>query len=362
MKKNILFLIESLKNGGSERSICNIMNEIIKKHNVVLVVATNNNDYKYNGKIIEISEFLSKNPLKRLIGIRKLKLIKKKYKIDITISYLTAYNFYNILSKHKDKTYISIRNHLSTKKESISAKIGTIYANKKANKIICCANAIKEDQINNFKANKNKIYVIENFTNIKNNNNKIINNNTIITIGRLTNHKGQEHIIKAMNIVNKKINNSKLIILGTGNNKTYLENLVKKYSLNKAIKFIGFTNDIEKYLSKAKIFVLASDYEGFSNALLEAMSCHIPIIATNSPGGNKEILEDGKYGILIPSFINEHNKNYITNNEKILAEKIIKLLTNKDYYNYYKNQAKERSKYYNKSKIIKKWLKIIEEE
>ena len=152
MKKNILFLIESLRDGGSEKSISNITTEISKKHNVILVIANSKEkDYEFNGTIIEIKEFLSKNPIKRLIGIKKLKKIKKDNSINISISYLTAYNLYNVLSKQKDKTYISIRNHLSTKQEGIIAKLGTIYSNKKADKIICCSKSVETDQIKKFK-------------------------------------------------------------------------------------------------------------------------------------------------------------------------------------------------------------------
>ncbi len=374
MKKNILFLIESLRDGGSEKSISNVATEISKKHNIILVVANNKNkDYTFNGNIIEIKEFLSHNPIKRFIGIKKLKKIKKDNKIDISISYLTAYNLYNVLSKYKDKTFISVRNHLSTKKEGIIAKLGTIYSNKKANKIICCSKSVQTDQINNFRAKREKTIVIENYVNTRKKNN-IKKNNTIITIGRLTKHKGQEHSIKAMTQVIKKIQDAKLLILGRGENKSYLEELIKKYHLENNVELIGFTKEIEKYFSKAKIFVLTSDYEGFSNSLIEAMSYSLPVITTNSPGGNSEILTEeeykkgsnkvihSKYGILIPTFTNEHNIKEITKNEKILSKEIINLLTNKKDYNYYKNKSKERSNYYNKNKIIKKWLTIIEEE
>lgn len=361
MKKNILFLIESLKNGGSERSISNIAQELSSKYNVILVVANNKEkDYHFNGKTFEIKEFISNNPIKRLIGIKKLKKIKKNNNIDISISYLTAYNLYNILSKYKDKTYISIRNHLTAKNEGFIAKLSTKYSNKKADKIICCSNSVLEDQIKNFKANKEKTIVIENYTNINTTTDKK-KDNIIITIGRLTKHKGQEHIIKAMSIVTKDIKNAKLLILGRGNQEEYLKILIKYLNLEKHIKLIGYTNEIEKFLNKSKIFVLASDYEGFSNSLLEAMSCSLPIIATNSPGGNNEILDNGKYGILIPSLINDHHIKEVTKKERELAKDIIRLLSNDKDYNHYKNASIKRSKKYSKEKIIKKWINIIEE-
>ena len=131
--------------------------------------------------------------------------------------------------------------------------------------------------------------------------------------------------------------------------------------MQKNIKFVDFDTKIEKYLNKSKIFVLASDYEGFSNSLLEAMTCSLPVIATNSPGGNNELLKDGKYGILIPSFSKEHNLNFITENEKKLAQEIISLLKDTEKYNLYSNKAKIRSKDYSKDIIMKKWISIIEE-
>lgn len=374
MKKNILFLIESLRDGGSERSISNVATEIAKKHNVLLVVANGKEkDYDFSGEIIEIKEFISKNPFKRLFGIRKLRKIKKKYNIDISISYLTAYNLYNVLSRYKDKVFISIRNHLSTKKEGIIARYGTICSNKMADKIICCSKSVEIDQIDNFKANNNKTIVIENYVNeVHYKKNKC--KNIIISVGRLTKHKGHEHIIKAMSLVIKKVPDAKLFILGRGSYKDYLEDLVNKLKLSNNIEFIGYTNDIGNYYNKSKLFVLASDYEGFSNSLLEAMSYSLPVIATNSPGGNSEILSEyyykteinksihSKYGILIPVFINEHNTYKITKNERILAKEIVNLLINKKDYNYYKNKSFERSKFYSKSIIIKKWFNIIEEE
>ena len=373
MKKKVLFLIESLRNGGSEKSISNIATDLSNQYNVVLVLADKKeNDFPFPGKVIEINEFLSKNPIKRFIGIKKLKAIKKENHIDISISYLTAYNFYNVLSKYHDKIFISIRNHLSSKKEGFLARIAAIYSNQKANKIICCSKSVQTDQIKNFHAKKDKTVVIENYCNpvLKNHLKK---DNTILTIGRLTKHKGQEHIIKAMSLVIKKIPEAKLIILGRGEEKIHLEALLEKYNLKENVELLGFHRP-DPYFEKAKLFVLASDYEGFSNALLEAMNYSIPVIATSSPGGNCEIISKeeyqkdisksihSKYGVLIPNFKKEHGTNSITKNEKILAKEIINLLINKKDYQFYKKKSKERANDYRKEIIIQKWRVIIEED
>ena len=54
-------------------------------------------------------------------------------------------------------------------------------------------------------------------------------------------------------------------------------------------------------MKRASLFVLSSDYEGFGNVIVEAMTCGTPIISTNCPGGPAEILENGVWGNLIPT-------------------------------------------------------------
>lgn len=375
-----MLLIGSLSNGGAERSITNLANELSKYHNVILVIANNKIDYKCDTKILVVPELLShKN---RALGLKKLRNIKKQYKIDYCISYTTVYNFYNILTKYKDKTIISVRNHLSAKKElkkhNIFHKISIIFANK----IVCCSKSVYLDQIKNYHAPVRKTYVIENFCNLnlinKLKNEKIkeydkisLSKNMIVSMGRMVPHKGFEHIIKAMKLVVKTIPDCHLLIFSRGPEEERLKKLVSKLKLDNNIFFMGFRSNPFKFIKKSKAFVLASDYEGFPNVVIEAMSVGIPVIATDSPGGSKEILSDScsdiylkkisyeKYGILIPNFSLEHDVSYITKNEKILALAIIRLIKDKDINKHYKHQSTIRYNDYNCDKIIEKWLSLI---
>lgn len=366
-KKNILLLIGYLTNGGAEHSIIKLANELKKKHNVYLVVVSKENqDYESDVPIIEINELGSRKH--RYKGIRKLRKIKKKYDIDVSISYTTVFNFYNVITKYKDKTIISIRNHLSTKQEGeIPTRLHKISI-RLCNTIVCCSNSVKDDQIVNYHANPKKIRVITNFCDPKVIEEKtkepfdkeLLKKDLIVAVARLVPHKGHNHVIKAMSLVIKKNKNAHLLILGKGKELDNLKELVKQKRLEKYVTFGGFTTNPYKYLNKAKAFVLASDYEGFPNALIEAMFCGTPVIATDAPGGSGEII-DSEYGILIPSFINEHNINDITDNERLLAEHLINLTTDKKLYNHYHQKSLERSNEYTKDKIMKDWYKVIDE-
>ena len=377
-KKNVMLFIGYLTNGGAEHSIVNLANSLAKYYNVIMVVASIKEiDYKCNVKIIEVPELKKGN--NRLVGILKVRSIKKKYNIDATISYTTLYNFYNTVSRYNDKTIISIRNHLSTKNESKRDKILHKISIKLANKIVCCSNSVKYDQIKNFKADSNKVFVVENFCDyegiqksmnkkIKKEEEKYLSENLIIATARLVKQKNHSHIINAFKEVIKKVPDAKLLIFGRGPLKEELVKQILKLKLESNVYLMDFRADYYNFMKYAKAFVLASDYEGFPNVLIESLACQVPIIATDAPGGSKEILSDNyyqnkgvekltkeKYGILIPKFKSEDKQN-----EKELAKAIMMLLTNKKLYQEYKEKEKDRINDFSKNKIIKKWLDIIE--
>ncbi len=367
MKKNIMLIIGQLKNGGAERSITNLANELIKYHNVILVTANaQNKDYICKVPVIEMKELQG---WRKILGILKIRQLKKQNKIDVCISYITLYNFYNVISHYKEKTIISIRNHLTTKNEKRLEKLCHKISIKLANKIVCCSKSVAYDQIHNFKCNPKKVVVIENFCNelqILEDRQKepkeSLSNNLIVTMGRLVEHKGHIEIIKAMVDVVKKVPDSQLLILGRGPLKEKLLALIKANNLENNVYLMDFQKNPYQYIYRAKAFVLASDFEGFPNVIIEAMACGAPIIATDAPGGAKEILSDNyyedkgvtkmtqaKYGILISK----------ENKERDLVKALLLLLNNKSKYKYYQQKSLERIKTFNKDIIMEKWKKII---
>lgn len=120
----------------------------------------------------------------------------------------------------------------------------------------------------------------------------------ILGVGRLTKQKGFSTLIKAFALVRQK-QDSRLMILGEGEEREKLEALIKELKLEPFVSLFGFVDNPYMFMSKAKLLVLSSVWEGFGNVLVEAMAAGTPVVSANCPSGPAEILEDGEYGDLI---------------------------------------------------------------
>jgi len=119
---------------------------------------------------------------------------------------------------------------------------------------------------------------------------------SIITIGRLINRKRIDMLIDLIPELNKDFNIT-LNIAGSGPNENKLRNQVQNLNISKNVNFLGQIEkrEIEYHLNKADMFVLPSESEGMSNALLEAMSAGLPSVVADIPA-NKSLILDGKTG------------------------------------------------------------------
>lgn len=124
---------------------------------------------------------------------------------------------------------------------------------------------------------------------------------TLVAVGRLARQKGLDILIKSFAPLAEVHPRWQLVIYGKGPERMALEALVRELSLTERVSLPGLRHGIDAVLSKADLFVLPSRFEGYPNALLEALSLGCPVVATTCPGATIEILENGRYGRLVPS-------------------------------------------------------------
>lgn len=122
---------------------------------------------------------------------------------------------------------------------------------------------------------------------------------TLIFVGRLVQVKRLDLLLQAFLLVTKTAS-VHLIIVGEGPEKNQTLDFLSAYDLHAKCKLIGHKDNPLPWIKASSILILPSDYEGFGNVLVEAMACGTQVIATDCPSGPAEILEQGRYGQLVP--------------------------------------------------------------
>jgi glycosyltransferase involved in cell wall biosynthesis len=222
-------------------------------------------------------------------------------------------------------TYSKIVSQLNPKKKS-----RTIYKLKKylpkCQSVIAVSDFVAQDievLLNRRLSNMVRIYnpvITEELFRLseKDSGSEFLSNNDpmLLGIGRLEKTKGFDVLIDAFEIVRESVS-ARLLIIGDGQDKKLLEDRISKSKYHNDMKISGFMSNPYYLLKNSKLFVLPSLWEGLPTTLIEAISLGIPVVASDCPGGVREILKNGDLGLIVePGSV------------KALAEAIIKSLTN----------------------------------
>ena len=121
----------------------------------------------------------------------------------------------------------------------------------------------------------------------------------ILSVGRLTTVKDHATLLRAFAQVLRS-RQARLVILGVGPERENLLELAARLDVSRQVDLPGFELNPFSYMSRSNVFVLSSRYEGFANVLVQAMACGTPVVSTDCRSGSSEILEDGKWGRLVP--------------------------------------------------------------
>jgi glycosyltransferase involved in cell wall biosynthesis len=387
--KKIWFIDEGLdRMGGVERIINTLANALKDKYEIEAISLLKSNDnpyFDYDAKI-KINYLYNKSHLisKRYKSIKliyyffrlfekaseylsikiKAPLYAKRVKKEDIVIYgrvETALEFLPYI-KETRKTIVREAIHLEYHKDKDKIKK---YFPTKVNVFIVSS----EENINSYKTFFGKDYSKINITKIYNplTINPIVNYNleskSIISIGRYDTHKGYDYLIRAFNIVHQKYPDWCLRIVGDGYYKEPMKNLINSLNLTNSVLLVPPTKDVVKELNDAAIYVMASRFEGYANALVEAMSCGVPSISYNWLMGVEEIIKHEENGLVV-SLTDRYRYfktlDIIDADVINLANAIEKLIINKNLRVKFNKNAPKISESRNKDAIIKKWLELIE--
>ena len=121
-----------------------------------------------------------------------------------------------------------------------------------------------------------------------------------VSLGRLDPQKGYDDLIEAFAMIAPDVPEWDIVIHGEGGQRATLERQIEKLGLEGRVFLPGATGAPMEALRAADLYLHPARYEGFPNAVLEALSCGLCVVATDCPGGTGEILQGDTYGILVP--------------------------------------------------------------
>ena len=358
-KKNLIFFLPDFVCGGGGKSITSLCRNLSKKKFKISIICLNKcyykNELKSFSKIYEIQKkrvLFAQFEIKKIIEnnvhsneenifISNLfyanaltALFQKKYRnLKFVFTERTAFKELSI--------YFGIKDFV--KKFLIKLILKFFY--KKADLVIANSKKVASD-ISNF-SNVRTTYVYPgSFYKTFKRQKKVSRKLNIISIGRMSEEKGFDILVKAFRYIDKEKYN--LNIIGDGNKKENIIDLVNKYQLQKNIKVLGFKANIYPYLKKSDLLINPSYFEGFPNVVIEALSCGVPVICSKSYGGINEILKNEKYGDLFEN-----------GNTKDLKNKISNFLKNPNKLQYKSLKGQKDLKRFSEKESAKKYEKIF---
>lgn len=353
----ILLVIPTLTSGGAERVISDMANYWSSKDYQVSLVTINpwiNDFYNLNKDVNRIPFKYSKPKsgiINKFLSNIKLILILRKIikgnKPDVVLSFLDVTNIITILASLGLKKKIVVSERINPETNPLLNSFWFFLRKllyKRADLVVAQTKAASTWLDNNCSIRSK---IIPNPVR-KLKKHDVKRSNRIISIGRLDKQKGHDVLIKSFSKIEKNYSDWSVEIYGEGPEKHELNILIAKLNLQSKIFLKGETHDVEKVLSEAGIFVLASRFEGFPNVLLEAMSLGCPVISTNSKSGPSEIIINNENGYLVN-----------VDDELEMADKISFLIENPNQCEKIGNNASKINHIYSQENIMNQWHNLM---
>ena len=359
--KKILFLIHDLGQGGAEKVLVNLVNNMNTKEFDITVmtlfdVGVNrqflNSNIKYRSVFSKV--FPANSHIMKLMNPKTLHKFFIKQHYDIEVAYLEG-PCSRIISgcPYKDTKLVSWIHIEQKTRERAAASFRNmaeaIRCYNNFNQIVCVSETVKKDFLmlfpisvsidvyyNTNESSKIAIESEEKVEDVEFSQNEF----KIVGIGKLLLSKGFDRLLR---IIKKFVDNGypvHLYILGIGPEEGNMRSYITENNLEKSVNLLGYQVNPYKYMKKCDLFVCASHAEGFSTAATEALIVGLPVCTVEVSGMREMLGTHNEFGV-------------ITNNdEEALYKGIKELIDNPKMLDFYRKKAKDRGKMFNTENTV----------
>ena len=365
MVRRITLVIHSLQGGGAERVAAAMVNhwaQTDKEVTLLTLGSTNDDAYAIDENVRRVSLSVLKQSTGLFDGlfnnigrIRRLRRAVRDSKPDVVISLVDRTNILTLLACKGLGLKVIVcertdpRHHNIGRSWSILRRISY----RKCQSLVVQTTGVAEYARQSI-CKTRPVYVLPNPVLSEPSNETeqppgtTDNHRYVVALGRLVPAKGFDRAIGAFGLIADKHPNWSLRILGEGPLRPNLQEQINELNLADRVSLPGWVDDPIAHLGASHLYLLSSHFEGFPNALLEAMACGLPVVSFNCESGPAEIVRDGVNGVLVPQ-----------DDVKALAAAMDRVISDEELRKKFAHNATEVKSRFSREMFFRRWDAIL---
>ena len=344
-ESTVLVMVYSLYGGGAER-VASILASGLAERYPVIVACCEKKEREYPLKkgveTVYCPMFYGSIKAKHRFYAKFIRRIKKQSNTAVAISFMFTMNRINILSKGREKIICCERNSPLKREPEHMPIIRKMYA--QADYVVFQSILVRDLFDEKVRAHST---ILPNPVSVSCRCSAHARHR-IVNIGRLNPQKNQSMLIRVFARFAELYPEYTLSFYGDGELQPDLEKIARELGLQDKVLFHGNSEHVHEEVADAEMFVLSSNYEGLSNALLECMMMGMPCISTACEG-SVDVIRDGENGLLTE-----------VGNEEQLLRAMLRLAEDADLRERLGRAAAETAQRFRKEVVLQQWLSLVE--
>lgn len=352
MMKKITFFIGSMGRGGAERVISILANHYAQQgwHVEIVMLLKNSVEYELSREIVlvDLSGSITSYVQNAVSWLTQIRYYLKKNRPDRVVSFVARINALVLTAALGLNLRIVVSERNDPRNDGRSAAMQQ-YCNliyRTAERIVFQTEYERKCFC---KAVQRKGMVIPNPVNVQAKKAQGSGNLRIVTAGRLAPQKNHRMLVDSCALLKEGTRDFSCDIFGEGPCRKELSDYIHQRGMDGCVHLRGSVHDLHRQMASADIFVMTSDYEGLSNALIEAMMMGFACITTAYPGA-EELIVHGENGLVVPC-----------RNAQALAEAIAVLAEHPELAARYSENARQTAELFRAEHVLQKWEQAVQE-